>query len=289
MPFAQIQLDNMLILIASALSGLFVLAVWFLVGPVWDGIAHKMFASQIEEMHSLEMETDWLSRFFAIWGLLFVANFVIFGFVLNVALLLPPILFVTYKIPFWLINSMIKKRRDLIRDQLISAMIALANTARAGLPLGQGLETISAEQPQPIASFLRRIVRDARGGIPLEESIMRVKQRLKLESFSTFANAIAACLTYGSKLTDSLDEIIKSIVEAQRLERKLEADTSAGRQLLKVLGFFPFLFVLMFYFLDSKSTGLLFSTMVGQVMCDVICVLVYISVFWATRILAIEI
>ena len=56
---------------------------------------------------------------------------------------------------------------------MVAATIALANTSRAGLSLAQGLETVGNETPEPLASEIRRIVREYKHGRPLAEVASR--------------------------------------------------------------------------------------------------------------------
>jgi tight adherence protein B len=197
--------------------------------------------------------------------------------------------FLIWIAPRQLIQMAIGRRRSTLRDQMVTACVTLANTTRAGLALAQGLEAISAEAAEPLATELRRLVRDYQRGRPLAESIRDTKERLNIDSFTLFANAILTCLERGGRVTEALERISASLQENQRLERKLEADTASGRRVVLILALFPVAFLMMFYLMDPDTTSLLFSTLVGQIILVVIAGLVYASVAWARYILGIDI
>ncbi len=64
---------------------------------------------------------------------------------------MPPVaiaaVYLVYVAPRIILDLMIRRRRALLRDQMVTATIALANTSRAGLSLAQGLETVGKETP----------------------------------------------------------------------------------------------------------------------------------------------
>ena len=60
--------------------------------------------------------------------------------------------------PRWLLSWKLHQRRTLLRDQLVGCTQGLANSARAGQSLAQGLESVSVESEEPLAAELRRLV-----------------------------------------------------------------------------------------------------------------------------------
>jgi tight adherence protein B len=184
---------------------------------------------------------------------------------------------------------MIEKRRIKIRDQLVAGAIGLANTTRAGLTLAQGFANICEDVPDPLGVEFRRIVRNYESGQPLQQAIREVKQRLDLESFNVFASSVLVALEQGGQISHSLDKISAGLAEIQRLERKIESSSAGGRRLALLLGLFPPGFLLGFYILDPASVGLMFDTIIGQIILLVIGFLIFLAVRWCIAILDIDI
>ena len=281
--------SDVAMLLGSTSTGLavFLGAIWLV--PVWDAVAARQVADLGPRMHELNLDQSRLPRYLRWWGLGMLAAFLIVALVLRWYLLAPGAVYLVYILPRSILQARIAQRRTLLRDQLVSCSVALANATRAGLSLAQGIESISKETPEPLAHELRRVSREYNHGRPLGDAIRDLKTQLNQEGFTLLASALLTCLERGGKVTEALERISKSLQENQRLERKLDADTASGRKVVLILGAFPILFLLGFYALDPDGTSILFSTIVGQLVLVSVAVLVYASVQWAKRILGVDI
>ena len=258
-------------------------------GGVWDDVTARYVADITPMLDSLSLDRSMLPKYLRIWGISLVAAFVIVAFVLR----MPPIalaaVYLVYVSPRIILDFMIRRRRSLLRDQMVAATVALANTSRAGLSLAQGLETIGNETPEPLAAELRRIVHEYRHGRPLSEAIRSTKERLKIESFTLFSAAILVCLERGGRITDALERISHSLQELQRIERKVEVDTASGTKVVYILTGFPVLFLGISYATNPEGTDVLLHSILGQLILLLVIALTYFSFRWSQKILAIEV
>ncbi len=258
-------------------------------GDVWDQVTSRYVADITPKLDSLSLDRSHLPKYLRIWGISLVAAFVFVAFILR----MPPVaiaaVYLVYVAPRIILDIMIRRRRALLRDQMVAATIALANTARAGLSLAQGIETVSKETPEPLATELRRIVHEYRHGRPLSESLRSTKERLKIESFTLFSAAILVCLERGGRITEALERISHSLQELQRIERKLEVDTASGTKVVYILTAFPLFFLGLSYIANPSGTDTLLHSLLGQVILLFVIALTYVSFRWSQRILAIEV
>lgn len=280
--------NQLLILSSSALLALAIVLGAFWLGPAWDALSRRYVADLTPYLRSLNIDDSRLAFWLRWWGLALVGGFFLMWFVLGVFVLAAGTAVLVFLAPRYLVRRQIGLRRKTYRDQLVSACVALSNAARAGMSLAQGLETVSKETPEPLATELRRIVQEYQRGRPLPEAIRDAQQRLNLDGFTLFASAILTCLERGGKVTEALERISRSLQENQRLERKLEADTASGRKVVLILGAFPAFFLGMFYLLDPEGTGLIFQTVLGQLVLLAVGLLIYVAVLWARYILKID-
>lgn len=258
-------------------------------GGVWDSVTRRYVADIMPMLDSLSLDHDKLPGYLRFWGLSLVGSFVGVAFVLG----MPPValaaVYIVYASPRIILQLMIRRRRALLRDQMVGATIALANTCRAGLSLAQGLETVGNETPQPLAAELQRIVREYKHGRPLPEALRATKERLMVDSFTIFASAVLVSLERGGRITEALERISHSLQETQRIERKLEVDTASGQKVVYLLTGFPFVFLGMSYLMNPNGTATVFQSLLGQVVLLVVIGLSYFSFRWSQRILAIEV
>lgn len=191
-------------------------------------------------------------------------------------------------VPRWTLAWQLHRRRTKLRDQLVGAMQALANSARAGQSVSQGLEALCGETPEPLAGELRQMMAEYQLGRPLPDAILDAKERLKLDSFSMFASTIVISLQRGGRVTESLERISRSLRENQRVEQKLESETAGGWRVVLILTLFPFLFLAFFGILHPEGTRLMFQSLIGQGLMITIIALSVVSVWWSRKILNIE-
>src|SRR4051812_1872448 len=202
---------------------------------VWDRVTQKYVADLTPTIRALGIDESKIPTYLRWWGIALVANFMVFAFVLRMFPVALPTTYLAYIAPRLWLKWKIRQRQFRLRDQLVGATVALANTARAGMSLSQGIESVAKETPLPLAKELTRITLDHKRGLPLPRAIDDTKERLQLESFTLFAAAVLTCLERGGKVTEALDRISNSLQENQRIERKLEAETASGRKVVRIL------------------------------------------------------
>jgi tight adherence protein B len=259
------------------------------VGSVWDQVTRRYVADITPMLDSLSLDRSHLPGYLRIWGISLIVSFVGVAFILRMPPLALAAVYLVYVAPRIILDFMIRRRRAQLRDQMVTATIALANTSRAGLSLAQGLETVGNETPEPLAAELRRIVGEYKRGRPLPESLRAAKDRLNIDSFTLFAAAILVSLERGGRITDALERISHSLQELQRIERKLEVDTASGKKVVYLLTGFPLFFLGLSYITNPEGTATVFSSLIGQFILLVVIGLAYFSFRWSQRILAIEI
>lgn len=276
---------NLLPLGCSLLAGLAVFLTLTCWQDVWDRIAGRYVADLMPTIRALNIDASKIPTYLRVWGgLILLALGTIF---VAPPLALPAVFFV-YIMPRVYLNLLISRRRVLLRDQLVGATEALANTSRAGLSLSQGLDMVRKDSPQPLADELGTIVREFEHGLPLHQAIENTKERLNHDSFTLFAASLLTSLERGGKITEALERISRSLQENQRLERKMQSETASGKRVLMILAVFPLLFILLFLVVYPEGTLELIGSLVGQFVLLVVIGLVYISVTWGQRILKLE-
>ena len=276
---------GLLMVLSSILIGLAAALAVIGSADAVDWLNGRYLADLGERMDRLGMDSrsvrDWLR---ARW-LLSVGAFLVLG----VGLHMVPVGIVASVVTYYLVGQWLEgrlvTRRCQLRDQLVGATRGLAAQVRAGLPLTEGLAEISGDTPEPLGGLLRRAVNQSEQGRALKAVLLDMKERLRLESFSLLVVALLIAEERGGKLGDVLERIGHSLQEQQRIERKREGDTAAGRLLVNILASFPAIFLGLFYLLDPEGTGLVFSTLVGQIVLSVVAVIAVGSLLWGRRIL----
>ena len=181
------------------------------------------------------------------------ANFLVFWLVLE-----SPVFAVLLSVfllcgPWYLLRRMAQRRRQKIEDQLADAMVMLANAVRAGLSLAQAMDVLAAQCPSPINFEFRQIVGEYNMGKPLEQTLQEARTRLRSENFALFAAAMMASHQSGGRLNEIVERIAQSVLEMQRLERKVQAETAQARKSAVYMAIAPVLILVVYYFVDPEA------------------------------------
>ncbi len=187
--------------------------------------------------------------------------------------------------PWYLLRRMAERHRQKIEDQLADAMVTLANCVRAGLSLAQSLEILAAQCPKPINAEFHQMVAEYNLGKPLDRTLTEAKERLRSENFALFAAALLASHESGGRLNETVERIAESVLELQRLERKVMAETAQARKAAVYMALAPGIILVAYYFVDPVNTTMLFTRTLGQMLLAMAVVLNVVAYLWARAIL----
>ncbi|MFO0901743.1 MAG: type II secretion system F family protein [Pirellulales bacterium] len=242
-----------------------------------------------DRLRSLRIATPHLRRWVLTWlslvGLLFC--FIWLGLDMWVLGVLVAVVLLAG--PWYLVRRLAAHRRQRIEDQLADAMVMFSNGVRAGLSLAQSLELLAQECPRPIHQEFQQIVGEYNLGKPLERTLTEAKERLRSENFVLFAAALLASRESGGRLNETVERISKSVLELQRLERKVMAETAQARKSAVYMAIVPAFILATYFYLDPDNTRLLFITFPGQLILSICAILNLAAYFWAVKILSADI
>lgn len=270
---------------AAAIGGATGLLAWSCDGYAARGVD---FVEQDlkDKLRRLRMGTKTLRKWIVAWligvlvtllGMWLGLNALAFGVVFAAVFL---------AVPWYVIRRMAEKRQLKIEDQLADAMVSLSSAIKAGLSLGQALEILAEQCPRPIKEEFQQMVGEYQLGKPLDKCLDEARERLRSENFALFAAAMQASRESGGKLNETVERIAHSVMELQRLERKIISETAQARTSAVYMALAPFAVLLMYYFfIDPVNTERLFTTVPGQLMLCISLVFNLVSYLWARKIL----
>jgi tight adherence protein B len=187
--------------------------------------------------------------------------------------------------PWYVVNRVAKARKQKIEDQMADALVMFSSAVRAGLSLSQALELLGNECPSPIRQEFLQIVGEYKLGKPIERTLTEAKARLRSENFILFAAALLASRESGGRLNETVERISRSVLEMQRLERKVQSETAQARKSAVYMAIVPFFILIAYMFIDPENVQKLFNTLPGQIMLAMAVVLNLAAYLWALKIL----
>jgi len=243
-----------------------------------------------EKLRRLRVNTRPLHGWLIVWLVAVAAVFLGFLLILESAVFALLFSVLLIAVPWYVVRRLAEVRRQKIEDQLADAMVTLSSAIKAGLSLGQSLEILAEQCPHPIHQEFRQMVGEYQMGQPLDRVLEDTRIRLKSENFALFAAAMQASRESGGRLNETVDRIAHSVLELQRLERKIMTETAQARTSGLYMALAPVAVLAMYYFvLDPENTEKLFTTVPGQLILSLAIVLDIAAYVWSQYILSADI
>ncbi len=156
-----------------------------------------------------------------------------------------------------------KKRLKEFNIQLEDALTSMSSALKAGFSINQAIEVIVNERKKPISVEFRLLVQELRLGIPLEDALQNMVDRIQSEDFELVATAIATARETGGELTVTLERLASMIRERMRIKGKLDAMTAQGKIQAYVIGGMPFLFMFVLTYVAPDMMSAFFNNLIG--------------------------
>jgi tight adherence protein B len=116
----------------------------------------------------------------------------------------------------------------------------VARALRAGHSLGAGMHLVAEEMPPPIADEFGRVFEEQNLGIPIEEAMRSMCERVPNLDLRFFVTSVAIQRQTGGDLAEILDKIGYVVRERFRILGQVKALTGEGRLSGIVLIALPF-------------------------------------------------
>ncbi len=155
-------------------------------------------------------------------------------------------------LPFWWLRRRRARRMRLFESQFPDALEFMARSMLAGHGFVSGLQQISADAPEPLASIFREVANELRLGSPLDVVLTRLNERAPLLDVRFFTSAVFVQQSSGGDLSEILNRLAYIIRERLRLKGEVRALSAHGRLTGMVLLILPILLAV-FVLLTSPS------------------------------------
>ena len=144
------------------------------------------------------------------------------------------------------------------------ALIKGAHQADGGQSLGFGFNMISEEMNDPIAKEFGRTFEEQNLGVPIEESLRNLTERIPNLDLKFFVTAVFLQRQTGGDLAEILDKIGELIRDRFRIWGQVQALTGEGRLSGIVLLALPFVLFIAVYQLNPDYIKVLFTDPMGK-------------------------
>jgi len=135
----------------------------------------------------------------------------------------------SFFIPLLYVKRRQAKRAQQFDDQLVDALVLIANSLKSGYSFMQGMEAVAREMPDPIGVEFEEALREIRMGGAVEEALTNISKRVRSADFELVVTAMVIQRQVGGNMTEILSNIAYTVRERHRILREVRVLTAQER------------------------------------------------------------
>jgi tight adherence protein B len=147
-----------------------------------------------------------------------------------------------------------------------NAVDVIVRGIRSGLPVGECLNIIARESPEPVAGVFREIVEAQRLGLSLEQALARAEELMPTSEMKFFNIVLGIQQQTGGNLAETLSNLSSILRARKKMGDKVKALSSEARSSAMIIGSLPFLMTGLLWLVSPEYISLLFTDDTGKVM-----------------------
>jgi tight adherence protein B len=172
------------------------------------------------------------------------------------------------------IRRAVNRQRQLFASQLPDNLQVLASALRAGHSLVGALSVVVEDSPEPSRTEFRHVIADEQLGVPLEDAIESVAERMKSQDLRQVGLVAALQHETGGNTAEVLDRVADTVRERFELRRLVKTLTAQGRMSRWILTGLPVFLLIIISVLNPEYVEPLYTNSAGRVLLLVAAVMV---------------
>jgi tight adherence protein B len=173
--------------------------------------------------------------------------------------------------------------------QLIDGLLLISNSLRSGLDILSGIERVANSLKPPISEEFGLVLNAYRLGTPLETAMLDMTTRINSRTLETVIYAVNIQRESGGNIIKTFDQLILSIREESKLQKKVRAMTSQGRSQIFVLAGFPWVLAIVFAVMAPDLLKPARESSIGQIVLVFLIVWEIIGIVITKKIVTVDI
>ncbi|MGH3073972.1 MAG: VWA domain-containing protein [Gaiellales bacterium] len=161
------------------------------------------------------------------------------------------------------------RRHRQFEAELPELLSVWASALRAGRSFTQALDSIVDEAGEPAHTEFRRAQQQVRLGVPVEQALDEMSQRLRSESFELVVLTTDVQRRVGGNVAEIFDQVADTVRRRHQFSARVKALTSMGRLSAQVLIGMPFAMAGMLTLINHGYMRPLYTTRTGHILIAV--------------------
>lgn len=181
------------------------------------------------------------------------------------------------------------RRRAAFLEAMPDSLQLLAGSLSSGFSLTQAVDAVAREGAEPLAGEFGRAVAESRLGVPIEDALESIADRMDSEDFRWVVMAVRVQREVGGNLAEVLGTVAQTMRDRASLRRQVRALSAEGRLSAYVLIGLPVGMTAYLFFFRRAYLEPLYTNVLGILMIIGALVLLVIGSFWMKKVVTVEV
>ncbi len=192
-------------------------------------------------------------------------------------------------LPWAYLRTKETRRTSSFLAQLPDTLQMVAGSLSAGYSVPQAMDTVVREGQQPITGEFNRALIEARLGVPMDDALDGIAERMHSKDFAWVVMAIRIQRDVGGNLAELLTTVAATLRERETLRRQVRVLSAEGRLSAWILGLLPPVFALYLVLAQPDYLRPLVTQAMGWLLLGVGGVLLAVGALWMRKAVRVEV
>ena len=186
-------------------------------------------------------------------------------------------------LPRYVLNYFTKKRQKEFLGEFVTAIDIIVRGVKAGLPFNDCMQIITTEVGEPVRSEFLNVVEQQRIGVPIEQAMQKLYERVPLQEVNFFSIVVTIQLSVGGNISEALSNLSNVLRDRHKLRAKVAAVSMEAKASAGIIGALPLLVMGGVSFANPEYMTLLFTHQTGHMIligCAVVMLLGVLVMRW---------
>ncbi|MEP6827307.1 MAG: type II secretion system F family protein, partial [Aestuariivirga sp.] len=172
----------------------------------------------------------------------------------------------TLGLPRWILGHMVKRRQNKFLNDFADAIDVVVRGLKSGLPVTEAMKIIATEQGPPVGPEFLEVVEGQRIGIPIDQGIERMVERVPLPEVNFLAIVMTIQSKTGGNLSEALANLSRVLRDRKKMKAKIRSVSQEAKSSAAIIGSLPFFITAAMYFLNPTYLEPMFTTSTGHIL-----------------------
>lgn len=167
-------------------------------------------------------------------------------------------------VPRFILAKLTQQRQAKFLKVFVTAIDIIVRGVKAGLPFNDCMMIITNEVAEPVKSEFSQLVEQQKVGVPVEQALQKLFERVPLQEVNFFTIVVAIQLQVGGNISEALANLAKVLRDRHKLHAKVKAVSQEAKASAAIIGALPLLVMAGVGAANPKYMEILFTDPTGH-------------------------